>query len=124
MKLITGLFLILLYTVALLRPVAPLVDYVINQELITEEFCENKKLPELECNGKCYLAKQLKKVNPDQSNPIQLNINWNDYPIGFVSILKVNFEKTQKLKSNQYCIKKMGATNSYINQSYSPPENC
>lgn len=34
-----------------------------NQDYIAKEFCENKDKPEMHCNGKCYLKKQLKKVD-------------------------------------------------------------
>ncbi len=36
-------------------------DYLINNEYIKEVLCINKAEPELKCNGKCHLAKQLKK---------------------------------------------------------------
>lgn len=32
-----------------------------NQDYISKELCENKSKPELLCNGKCYLKKQLKQ---------------------------------------------------------------
>lgn len=36
-------------------------QFFINQDFIAAELCENKDAPELECNGKCYLKKELKK---------------------------------------------------------------
>jgi hypothetical protein len=33
--------------------------YYVNQEYVTEELCENQDRPELDCNGQCYLMKQL-----------------------------------------------------------------
>lgn len=42
-----------------------------NQKIIIEMYCENKAKPELECNGNCYLMKQLKK---DEKKPIQIKI--------------------------------------------------
>ena len=36
-------------------------QFVLNQDYIAEELCENKEEPELECNGKCYLSKELEK---------------------------------------------------------------
>lgn len=39
--------------------------YELNVEYITELFCENKDKPELQCNGKCHLAKQMKKSSED-----------------------------------------------------------
>lgn len=42
------------------------VNYELNQLEITKEFCVNKSKPSLQCNGKCHLAKELKKA--DQSD--------------------------------------------------------
>lgn len=36
-------------------------EYFINQDYIAAVLCENKDEPEMECNGKCYLKKELKK---------------------------------------------------------------
>ena len=36
-----------------------LLNYGINQTSIIENFCVNKEEPELECNGKCHLKKQI-----------------------------------------------------------------
>ena len=40
--------------------------YKIDQNRIAREKCENKARPKLKCNGKCYLAKQLKKLEAEQ----------------------------------------------------------
>ncbi|WP_302718289.1 hypothetical protein [Hymenobacter sp. BT770] len=39
------------------------VDYQLNKARITELYCVNKARPELHCNGKCHLAKQLRKAD-------------------------------------------------------------
>lgn len=36
-----------------------------NQIELAAKYCVNKKKPMLHCNGKCYLAKQLKKMEQD-----------------------------------------------------------
>ncbi|EDO25943.1 predicted protein, partial [Nematostella vectensis] len=36
--------------------------YEINKDYIAAELCENKDKPELQCAGKCYLKKQIDKV--------------------------------------------------------------
>lgn len=41
------------------------INFRINQLEITALECENKNRPELKCNGKCYLAKQLKKADDE-----------------------------------------------------------
>mgnify|MGYP001266462410 CR=1 FL=1 len=50
----------------LLKPVLPVLDYIINYEYIAKELCENKAKPELHCNGKCHLAKELAKAAEDE----------------------------------------------------------
>lgn len=44
------------------RPAFPFLDYVLNYHYIATELCENKNKPELECNGKCHLKKELAKA--------------------------------------------------------------
>ncbi len=36
-------------------------NYWLNQEFIAENLCENREQPQLECNGKCHLKKELDK---------------------------------------------------------------
>ncbi|MBH2005202.1 MAG: hypothetical protein I8H66_10975 [Sphingobacteriia bacterium] len=38
-----------------------------NQNNISSRFCINKAKPALKCNGKCYLSKKLKQVNPAEN---------------------------------------------------------
>lgn len=52
-----------------LKPVFPVIDYIINYDYISTELCENKNKPELLCNGKCQLMKELAKVS-EEDKPI------------------------------------------------------
>ncbi len=36
--------------------------YVVNKEYVAQKLCENQAIPMLNCNGKCYLSKQLEKA--------------------------------------------------------------
>ena len=45
----------------LLKPIFPVVDYIVNYDYISKVLCENKAKPELKCNGKCHLMKELAK---------------------------------------------------------------
>ncbi len=87
-KLLTYTF-IGLYVLAMLRPVAPMLDYVINQDYIKEFLCINKDNTALQCNGKCYLMQQLQKQNDDKKHNLP-RIAMEEYPIGFVSIVKIS----------------------------------
>lgn len=52
-----------------LKPILPVVDYIINYDYITKVLCENKAKPEMKCNGKCQLMKNLAKA-ADEEKPI------------------------------------------------------
>ena len=41
-------------------------DWKINQDRITEKYCENKDKPMMNCNGQCYLAKQMRKLEQQE----------------------------------------------------------
>lgn len=49
-----------------LKPILPVVDYVINYEYISKVLCENKAKPQLKCNGKCHLMKELAKASENE----------------------------------------------------------
>ncbi|SHF58189.1 hypothetical protein SAMN05444483_101668 [Salegentibacter echinorum] len=56
----------------LTRPLWPVIEYVVNYNYIVEVLCENKDKPEMECDGKCYLSKQLaKQTESVENNPFQ-----------------------------------------------------
>ncbi|WP_324671585.1 hypothetical protein [Hymenobacter sp. GOD-10R] len=61
-------------------------DYQVHKERITELFCVNKARPQLHCNGKCHLAKQLRKAAESESKA----------PAGFT---KVKYEALAPLTS-------------------------
>ena len=41
--------------------------FTLNREYIAKSLCENRNKPSKKCNGKCYLRKQLKKVNDTEN---------------------------------------------------------
>jgi hypothetical protein len=44
-------------------------NYLVQYKYYVEVLCENKNKPELKCNGKCHLAKELKTVEEDPEKP-------------------------------------------------------
>jgi hypothetical protein len=65
-----GLIAVMLLSVYLLSPFklyAPYLSYKINYNYISKELCENKDKPKMNCNGKCYLNKELKKASKEES---------------------------------------------------------
>lgn len=48
------------------KPILPMVDYWVNYEYIAKELCENKAKPEMHCDGKCHLKKELAKASEEE----------------------------------------------------------
>jgi len=54
----------------LVKPLWPVAEYIVNYDYIVTNLCENKNRPQLQCDGKCYLAKMFaKKSRNDHNNP-------------------------------------------------------
>lgn len=67
MKRVFALFLILLFCGKFIYSSFWLIYFQINQQEIIRLSCENRDRPAMKCNGKCYLAKQLRKAEFDLS---------------------------------------------------------
>jgi len=50
------------------KPLIPVMDYVVNYDYISNVLCINRDKPELHCNGKCYLSKELAKSSQEDSS--------------------------------------------------------
>ena len=75
MKKLTSYLLLLVYLSVSFNFFLPVVAYNVNLKFIAAELCENKDKPEMMCNGKCYLGKQMEKqtgTNTDSDNNMVL----------------------------------------------------
>lgn len=94
-----------------------LVNWKLNQSEIIEKYCENKSEPMLNCNGKCYLAKQLKKQEEiqafelDQNNkkiPTTKKVKEADFfildskELSSLALLEYNRSSESQFKNNLY----------------------
>lgn len=52
------------------KAIVTFVSFKWNQEYIVNTHCENKQKPILECDGKCYLKKQIEKQQDSDDNPL------------------------------------------------------
>lgn len=99
--------LFLLALMMLLKPVLPVVDYVVNYEYISKVLCVNKAKPKMECNGKCHLMKELAKTSESET-PISSNkkVASHELEILFFEEIKsfkitpIYLDKNQFLNSN------------------------
>lgn len=53
----------------LIKPVLPVLEYVVNYEYISKVLCINRDKPKLQCNGKCHLMKEMAKAS-DAEKPL------------------------------------------------------
>ncbi|MBS9463672.1 hypothetical protein KIM67_14730 [Flagellimonas sp. 389] len=54
----------------LVKPLWPVAEYILNYDYISNVLCENKDKPQLQCNGKCYLAVMIaKETEQNEENP-------------------------------------------------------
>lgn len=96
--------------------------YEINKQYVADKLCENKNKPQLNCNGKCYLKKQLKKAdaNSDSNKSTTSNERMDMLecilPESFCISLLFESSLVQSLVSysNQYCF-------SYVALVFHPP---
>src|SRR5690606_2414529 len=112
-----------LYMLAMLRPVIPVFDYVINQDYIAEYLCINKDKPEMHCDGKCYLMEMLDEQNQQKKQNLPA-IDLREYPIGFVQVL--NLSAREELSLNPTTVITYIEQYSYLfnNSLFRPPSNC
>lgn len=79
-------FTFILLTVLAVRPIFFLGNVVYFQahiDTIVEKYCVNKSKPQLNCNGKCHLSKQI-NVDVKDSQPLNsLNISEVFFPVFF-----------------------------------------
>ena len=107
----------------MLRPISPVLEYVINKDYIAEFLCINQNKAELQCNGKCYLMQKLTEQNTEKKENFP-KIAMEEYPIGFIKLLSIttSAEKTQSTPlynsyQNQY-------TFIYSDTCFHPPNFC
>lgn len=123
MRSIVAITFVFLYLVALLRPLAPYLEYYSNKNFFAAVLCINKAKPELKCNGKCALSKKLKKAFKDESQPTSVpsTIKLGDYPVGFVSLYKLSEPVETTLLS---CYKETATelvTQGFLSNIFRPP---
>lgn len=66
LKRVTAILLMLCLSCQCLVKLGIVAWFGINREYIARNLCENKDKPELNCCGKCYLKKELKKADAEE----------------------------------------------------------
>lgn len=67
-KFITIWLLVFSFLAASFQHLATGTAYFVNKSYIVDQLCENKDLPMLDCDGKCYLKKEFEKQTEKEHN--------------------------------------------------------
>lgn len=90
----------------LFKPLSPIVEYVVNYDYISQVLCVNKEKPQLQCNGKCHLMKELAKASDDEKPISDKKITVKEIEILFYQEVKTiefsvaTFSQKHQLNSN------------------------
>ncbi len=104
-----AIFLTILFISFGCRDVLTIVYFYGNQTYIIENFCVNRKKPEKQCNGKCYLSKQLEEER-DEDVPLnhlvyqfKLKIAFSDYlSLGILDVEAIHNKLIEAFDSPLY----------------------
>lgn len=109
------------YCIGLSSVFLPLVEYAIDYKRIVAEKCENIEVPELQCEGKCYLSMQIAKQAAPE--PVQAGTNIIVFNLGIdphfdaKSNLDLSFKYSELFLSTH-----VSYTNIIIEKAGQPPE--
>ncbi|MDB2606474.1 hypothetical protein N9Y48_01710 [Zobellia sp.] len=120
MKHLTPVFFTLLYLVAMVRPVVPIIEFVVDQDYIAEFLCINTDKPELECNGKCYLMQMLQEQENEKQDNLP-RIDLSEYPIGFIHVSEIPLKNTFEVRSAVSFYDRDNYSYTYIFSTFHPP---
>ena len=110
----------------LVKPLWPVAEYIMNYDYIVNVICENKDKPQLNCDGKCYLAKQLAKASEhNDKNPFGEEQSRTEiqHIVFFQSLVQVDIE-SQRLKARQdnFKILQVFISKPFTSEILHPPE--
>ncbi len=79
--------------------------YEMNIDMIIEQYCENTDRPELNCDGKCYLAKTLKmqqaQSRMDSKDQAMSLLVEAFFPLYYQDVVSYNFDIYEFLSKSQ-----------------------
>jgi hypothetical protein len=123
MRMVGPWILLTLYLIALVRPLAPILDYQVNRDFFAEVLCINKAKPELKCNGQCALTQKLKQAQSDETQPVSAQniIKLDDYPIGFISLYSNSSEGNGSQSKRHSDVSFEIVISGYLSEIFRPP---
>lgn len=120
MKRFLAIFIILALQIATFASLMVRTSFELNKELITQELCVNRSVPESGCEGNCYLRKMTDKTDSQQDSA--------EYPIRqfqFIALLFSSETLSQTLlllqESNTYPLDNNDHLKGWPSSTFQPP---
>ena len=99
-------------------------DFIINNEYIASVLCINKEKPEMHCNGKCHLGKELAKEAANDKTPFSSKTSKTEIPQVIISENISEFlfaTETEIFTSGEVGYKPVFHISSYTSKILHPP---
>lgn len=121
MKIAISILLLVLLSFQVMFKTFLVIDYRINKAYIAANLCENKAKPQMQCEGKCHLKKQITQSEEAESKTIPSSLKEKE-----VSFHQSWFELTLPqmpvfIESNRYQLPAEEAIISASNSIFQPP---
>jgi hypothetical protein len=100
-----GMIAVMLLSVYLFNPFklyTPYISYKINYNYIANVLCENKDKPEMNCNGKCHLKKELKKTAEEESQKKDVQLKGMETEEAPARQIKIAYSPTLIFENNLF----------------------
>ena len=111
----------MLYLVAMVQPIMPLIEYNLNKEYIVSALCENRDKPEMACGGKCYLESKIEESHENSHDHSIPKIDLSKYPISLIDTTKSSEKKNTKIYTKSEFYELVKKTDSFIPLVFKPP---
>ncbi len=125
MKQILAILLLVSVSYQFVAKMGVIVWYEANIDYVATELCKNKDKPELQCNGKCYLKKQLNKVDDTQQDKQQpVKKVKSELPEYIASTTEISFSSFYTDVTSQYAQYNDLYQHRVITSIFHPPSVC
>ncbi|WP_413513286.1 hypothetical protein [Myroides odoratus] len=71
------------------KPVLPVVEYVVLYDYIKNELCVNRDKPEMQCNGKCHLMKELAHASDTSTEKDKIHFASAEIQISYYQAISI-----------------------------------
>ena len=96
--------------------------FELNIDYIVETYCVNKEKPQLQCNGKCHLVKQIASTTDKDGNATLNSLAESFFPVFYVDyIYDKNIKKSFKKELRKNTLQEQLYSFSFEHIHFKPP---